>query len=173
MTSFSLSDDRIQLLAEWVMKIEEFYSQYYDRWCPMDIEWGYDGKDLYILQARPETVYSQKKDNIYTEYFTGKISNKYILSGIAIGDSIASGPVKKFDSIHEINDENFVQGDILVTEITDPDWEPIMKRAGAIITNRGGRTCHAAIVARELGVVSIVGTINANSILQNNLIYKK
>ena len=164
---FSLSENNIKKLAKWVLSIEEFYSNYYKRWCPMDVEWGFDGEELYILQARPETVYSRKNNNLYTQYKTGKITNKFILSGIAIGDTISCGNVKLFNSIDEITNENFNDGDILVTEITDPDWEPIMKRAGAIVTNKGGRTCHAAIVARELGVVSIVGTINATKILND------
>ena len=163
---FSLSENNIKKLAKWVLSIEEFYSNYYKRWCPMDVEWGFDGEELYILQARPETVYSRKNNSLYTQYKTGKIKNKFILSGIA-KVILFHGTVKLFNSIDEITNDNFKDGDILVTEITDPDWEPIMKRAGAIVTNKGGRTCHAAIVARELGVVSIVGTINATKILND------
>lgn len=160
---FSLDENLIELLGKWVLIIEKFYNT------PMDIEWGYDGCDLYILQARPETVYSRKDNSKFMQYKTGKIENKLLLNGIAIGDGIGSGKVKKFSCIDEITNENFMKGDILVTDITDPDWEPIMKKAGAIITNKGGRTCHAAIVARELGVTTVVGTINATKVLENDI----
>jgi pyruvate,water dikinase len=165
---YSLDEENIEKLSNWVLKIEQLYSKLYGIYCPMDIEWGFDGSELYILQARPETVYSRKDNSKFTQYKTGKIVNKLLLSGIAIGDGIGFGKVKKFNNIDEITNENFLEGDILVTEITDPDWEPIMKKAGAIITNKGGRTCHAAIVARELGVVTVVGTVNATKILEEN-----
>lgn len=167
--NYSLNDNIIIKLGYWILKIEQLYNKLYNKECPMDIEWGYDGEELYILQARPETVYSNKNNNIYCQYKTdNNIKNTLLLSGIAIGDGISYGNVKKFNNIEEINETNFKQGDILVTDITDPDWEPIMKKAGAIITNKGGRTCHAAIVARELGVVTIVGTINATKLLNEN-----
>ena len=166
---FSLSDNIIHQLSNWVIQLEKFYSQLYNKYCPVDVEWGYDGNDLYILQCRPETVNSNKNSNIFTQYKTINLNqNKLICNGIAIGDGIQSGIVKKFNSIEEITNDNFHKGDILVTTITDPDWEPIMKKAGAIITNKGGRTCHAAIVARELGVVTIVGTVNATELLHQN-----
>lgn len=168
--SFSLNDENIELLSKWVLKIEDFYTKLNKKNTPIDIEWAFDGEKLYILQARPETVYSQKDTSKFIQYKTGNIKNKKIISGIAIGDNIATGTVKKFNSINEITNDNFKSGDILVTNITDPDWEPIMKKAGAIITNKGGRTCHAAIVARELGVVTIVGTINATEKLEENAI---
>ena len=167
---FSLDENNIKLLSQWVLRIENLYTKLNGKDCPMDIEWGYDGNQLYILQARPETVYSRKDNSKFTQYITGKIENEKIISGIAIGDKIGIGPVKKFDSIDDVTNDNFKKGDVLVTDITDPDWEPIMKKASAIITNKGGRTCHAAIVARELGVVSIVGTINATDKLKDNTI---
>ena len=168
--NFSLDEDNIILLSKWILRIEDLYSNIYKRDCPMDIEWGFDGNDLYILQARPETVYSRKENNKFTQYKTKKLNNKILASGTAIGDSIGIGYVKNFDTIDQVTNDNFKKGDVLVTDITDPDWEPIMKRASAIITNKGGRTCHAAIVARELGVVTIVGTIDATSKLKDGIL---
>ena len=165
-----INDVKILQLSKWIMKIEEYYSKKLNRWCPMDIEWGIDGltNELFILQARPETIYSRKTDNSLVEYkMNNKQEKKLILSGIAIGDSISTGKVKKINNINDISND-FKKGDILVTEITDPDWEPIMKKASAIITNKGGRTCHAAIVARELGVTAVVGTINCTEILKDD-----
>ncbi len=135
----------------------------------MDIEWAKDGQDgeLYIVQARPETVQSRKMgDNSFEQYSLKEgIEPKILLSGKAIGEKIGSGRVKIIHSPHE--GENFAAGDVLVADITDPDWEPIMKKASAVITNRGGRTCHAAIVAREIGVPAIVGTVNATELLND------
>jgi pyruvate, water dikinase len=169
---FSLSQEQILQLAEWSMIIENHYSKINNKWCPMDIEWGIDGNDnkLYILQARPETVYSRMDRLKLKEYQIKKNQpNKKVLTGIAIGDSIGYGKVKLIESIDDITLEKpFNQGDILVTKITDPDWEPIMKKASAIVTDKGGRTCHAAIVARELGVTAIVGSLNATQILKND-----
>ena len=172
MKVFSLSQDQILQLAKWSMQIEQHYSKINNKWCPMDIEWGIDGNDnqLYILQARPETVYSRMDRLKLKEYQIKKNqSNKKVLTGIAIGDSISYGKVKLVESIDDITQENpFNQGDILVTKITDPDWEPIMKKASAIVTDKGGRTCHAAIVARELGVTAIVGSLNATQVLKDD-----
>lgn len=169
---FSLSQQQILQLTEWSMIIENHYSKINNKWCPMDIEWGVDGNDnkLYILQARPETVYSRMDRLKLKEYQIKKNQpNKKILTGIAIGDSIGYGKVKLVESIDNITQDNpFNQGDILVTKITDPDWEPIMKKASAIVTDKGGRTCHAAIVARELGVTAIVGSLNATQLLKND-----
>ena len=169
---FSLSQEQILQLAEWSMIIENHYSKINNKWCPMDIEWSIDGNDnkLYILQARPETVYSRMDRLKLKEYQIKKNQpNKKVLTGIAIGDSIGYGKVKLIESIDDITLEKpFNQGDILVTKITDPDWEPIMKKASAIVTDKGGRTCHAAIVARELGVTAIVGSLNATQILKND-----
>lgn len=168
--TFSLPDEYINLLGKWVLAIEEHYSSKTNKACPVDVEWAIDGKEnkLYILQARPETIHSKKVDNAnLIHYKINKDSNTTcMLTGIAIGDKISSGKVKILKSIDEYN--IFNDGDILVTEITTPDWEPILKKAGGIITNKGGRTCHAAIVARELGVNAIVGTLNATEILIAN-----
>lgn len=170
---FCLKDETALELAGWVMKIEEYYSRIKDKWTPMDVEWAIDGlsKELFIVQARPETIHSQKELGEISGY---KIADenrgdKVILEGIAVGDKIASGKVNILFSMDKrvIEGHEFRAGDILVTEMTDPDWEPIMKIASAIVTNKGGRTCHAAIVARELGVPAIVGCGNATELLQD------
>ena len=164
-----LNDVQILLLSKWVVKIEEYYSNIFNRWCPMDIEWAVDGltNKLYILQARPETIYSRKTETEIIEYKMNKnVKKDLILSGIAIGDTIGTGKVNILESIDDMY--KFNEGDVLVTEITDPDWEPIMKKASAIVTNKGGRTCHAAIVARELGVTAVVGTINGTEKLKQD-----
>lgn len=168
---FCMNDVKILQLSKWVIEIEKYYSNKYNKWCPMDIEWGIDGlsDELFILQARPETIHSRKTDTELVEYkMIHNQEKKLVLTGIAIGDSISTGKVRKMKSIDDISND-FQQGDILVTEITDPDWEPIMKKASAIITNKGGRTCHAAIVARELGVTSVVGTINCTELLEDGM----
>jgi len=157
---FSISDEDVESLAKQALIIEKHYGR------PMDIEWAKDGDDqnLYIVQARPETVASQADANVKISYKLN--GNSTILAeGRAIGQRIASGKVRKVLSIDEMD---IVQdGDILVTDMTDPDWEPVMKRASAIVTNRGGRTCHAAIIARELGVAAIVGCGNATELLED------
>lgn len=170
---FCISDEIALKLSEWVLLIENHYSNLKGSWCPMDIEWAVDGisAELFIVQARPETVHSLKENGKITEYIIKDKSReeKIILKGIAVGDKIAGGKVHiikdlKAGQIHLID---FTKGDILVTDMTDPDWEPIMKHAAAIITNKGGRTCHAAIVAREMGVPAIVGCQNATQLLNN------
>ena len=168
---FCLNDVKILQLSKWVMDIEKYYSQKYNKWCPMDIEWGIDGltDELFILQARPETIHSRKTTTELVEYkMVQQQKKEIVVSGIAIGDAISTGKVHKMASIEDISND-FHEGDILVTEITDPDWEPIMKKASAIITNKGGRTCHAAIVARELGVTAIVGTVNGTELLEDGM----
>lgn len=166
---FSINDDEIAVLAKYAMIIEEHYTAKAGEYRPMDIEWAKDGLsgEIFIVQARPETVQSQKLfDNTLEQYrLKDESAGKILLSGKAIGEKIGSGKVKIIRSPHEI--ERFNEGEILVADITDPDWEPIMKKASAVITNRGGRTCHAAIVAREIGVPAIVGTINATEILHD------
>lgn len=170
---FCLTDDEILQLADWVIKIEEYYSNKYDKWTPMDVEWAKDGElnELFIVQARPETIHSRKDHSKITVYkITEPIEErqeKVLTSGIAVGDKVAVGKVKLMHSLEDAKD--FKEGDILVTDMTDPDWEPIMKKAGAIVTNRGGRTCHAAIVARELGVPAVVGTGNATDVLKDGM----
>ena len=169
--NFSIDDVKVLQLATWVMKLEEYYSQKYERWCPVDVEWAIDGlsNELYVVQTRPETVYSNKSKNILTTYSFKNKKRTPILEGVAVGDKIANGKAKILQSIDSrLNNVEFLPGDVLVTEITDPDWEPIMKIASAIITEKGGRTCHAAIVARELGVPAIVGVNNACEELTNH-----
>ncbi len=170
---FCISDEMALQLSKWILLIEEHYSAKKGAWCPMDIEWAVDGisGELFIVQARPETVHSRKKTGMITEYSISDKNRdeKVILKGIAVGDKIAGGKVHILKDLKagEIHLADFQKGDILVTDMTDPDWEPIMKHAAAIITNKGGRTCHAAIVAREMGVPAIVGCGNATAILQN------
>lgn len=150
---YSLNDADVTELAKYALIIEEHYGR------PMDIEWGKDGGDgkLYILQARPETVMSQSEGKVEQRYkLRGDTSKNTVLAeGRAIGQKIGTGPVRLVSSITEM--ERVQPGDVLVTDMTDPNWEPVMKRASAIVTNRGGRTCHAAIIARELGIPAVVG----------------
>jgi pyruvate,water dikinase len=172
---FCLRDDGIMKLSKWVVLIEEYYTKIKGKWTPMDVEWALDGlsKDLFIVQARPETIHSQKDHSKITEY---KIEDenrhtKLLTKGIAVGDKIGSGKATILYSLDKRVSEGheFVAGSVLVTDMTDPDWEPIMKKASAIITNKGGRTCHAAIVARELGVPAIVGCGNATEMIKEGL----
>ncbi|MBR9703159.1 phosphoenolpyruvate synthase, partial [Candidatus Woesearchaeota archaeon] len=154
---FCISDDEVLQLAKWAAIIEDHYSEKRKTYTPMDMEWAKDGEsnDLFIVQARPETVHSQQDKNKY-EKFSLKQEGKVLVTGNSVGKKIGVGHVhviKEVKSIHE-----FVAGEVLVTEMTDPDWEPIMKKASAIVTNRGGRTCHAAIISRELGIPCLVGT---------------
>ncbi|MGB4674138.1 MAG: phosphoenolpyruvate synthase [Azovibrio sp.] len=156
---FSINDAEVEELARYAMIIEQHYQR------PMDIEWGKDGVDgkLYILQARPETVKSQEEGPNRLEKFKIKSFSKVLASGRAIGQKIGVGPVR---IVHDPREMDKVQpGDVLVADMTDPNWEPVMKRAAAIVTNRGGRTCHAAIIARELGVPAIVGCGDATETL--------
>ncbi|HLS17907.1 MAG TPA: phosphoenolpyruvate synthase [Paenalcaligenes sp.] len=158
---YSLSDSEVIELANYAAIIEKHYQR------PMDIEWGRDGVDgkLYILQARPETVMSQKKANDVQERYRLKATGEILVTGRAIGQKIGSGNVR---IVGDASEMHLVQaGDILVTDMTDPNWEPVMKMAGAIVTNRGGRTCHAAIIARELGIPAVVGCGNATDVLEN------
>ena len=156
---FCISDEDIIELAKYAVTIESHYK------CPMDIEWGKNGIDgkIYILQARPETVKSQSKNIIET--FKLKETGKAIVAGRAVTQKIGIGPVK---IVNDPADMHLVEpGDILVADMTDPNWEPVMKRASALVTNRGGRTCHAAIIARELGIPAIVGSVNATELLKD------
>lgn len=166
---FSITDDEVALLAKYAMIIEDHYTRKAGEYRPMDIEWAKDGVtgELYIVQARPETVQSRKlSDNILEQYrIKEDVQKKALLSGKAIGEKIGSGKAKIIRSVRE--SERFLEGEVLVADITDPDWEPMMKKASAVITNRGGRTCHAAIVAREIGVPTIVGTGNATEVLHD------
>lgn len=164
--SYSLSDDEILKLAGWCVKIEKYFSEKYGHYQPMDIEWARDGKlnKLFIIQARPETVHSSQTENVFTEYKLDE-EGEVLVKGIAVGTKIATGVAKVLDKTEDIG--KIQTGDVLVTRITDPDWEPIMKIASAIITNEGGRTSHAAIVSRELGIPCIVGTGSATEILKD------
>lgn len=157
---FCLTDEEALKLAEWAVEVEEHYSSKYGKWTPMDLEWAKDGRtqELFIVQARPETVQSQKNRNIIEEYSleqTGKILAK----GKSVGSKIAQGKAHIIEDVKDI--AQFKAGEILVTDMTDPDWVPIMRIASAIVTNRGGRTSHAAIVSREIGLPCIVGTNTA------------
>ncbi len=157
---YSLGDADVAELAGYALTIEQHYGR------AMDIEWGKDGVDgkLYILQARPETVKSQRAGKVEQRYKL-KGSSAVLAEGRAIGQKIGTGPVR---IVHSIKDMDQVQaGDVLVTDMTDPNWEPVMKRASAIVTNRGGRTCHAAIIARELGIPAVVGCGNATEVLKD------
>ncbi|MDO9478964.1 MAG: phosphoenolpyruvate synthase, partial [Hydrogenophaga sp.] len=157
---YSLTDADVEQLAHYAMVIEQHYGR------PMDIEWGKDGTDgqLYILQARPETVKSQSAGKTEVRY---KLKGKgaVLASGRAIGQKVGTGPVRLVSHISEM--DKVQPGDVLVTDMTDPNWEPVMKRASAIVTNRGGRTCHAAIIARELGIPAVVGCGNATESLKD------
>ncbi|WP_369163233.1 phosphoenolpyruvate synthase [Candidatus Thiodiazotropha sp. LNASS1] len=159
---FSLTDEQVESLAQMAITIEKHYQR------PMDIEWGLDGSDgqLYILQARPETVESRVNAST-VERFKLEEKGKVLAQGRAIGQRIGVGVAK---IIHDASEMAKVEpGDVLITDMTDPDWEPVMKRASAIVTNRGGRTCHAAIIARELGIPAVVGCNNATETLQEGL----
>ena len=184
---FALTDDEILQLAQWACLIEDHYSQVHNTYTPMDIEWAKDGitNELFVVQARPETVQSQKGQHILKSYRLSGIGEwgvgsgeKFahtstpnlhsplpLITGRAIGEAISQGKAHLIVNSNKI--EQFKAGEVLVTDRTDPDWEPIMKKASAIITNQGGRTCHAAIIARELGVPAIVGCGNATEILKN------
>jgi len=162
---FTLTDEEVLQLAKWAVLIEDHYSKKARKWLPQDIEWAKDGKtdEIFIVQSRPETVHAPKEIKTYTQYIL-KERGKSILEGGAIGSKITSGKVKIILDVSKIRE--FKAGEILVTKMTDPDWEPIMKIAKGIITEEGGRTCHGAIVSRELGIPCIVGAKNATSILK-------
>ncbi len=162
---FCITEDEILQLARWTTIIEDHYSRKAGYFKPMDIEWGKDGNtgQLFILQARPETVQSQRDKNVLETYELLETKTP-LVTGTAVGSKIGAGPVNIIHSVSEIKD--FKAGQVLVTDMTDPDWEPIMKIAAAIITNKGGRTCHAAIVSRELGVPCIVGTADGTEKLE-------
>ncbi|OWT80013.1 MULTISPECIES: phosphoenolpyruvate synthase [unclassified Achromobacter] len=157
---YSLTDEEVIELARYAVIIEKHYKR------PMDIEWGRDGVDgkIYILQARPETVKSQQSTADVQQRYRLKATGKVLVTGRAIGQKIGSGPVRIVADVSEM--DKVQAGDVLVTDMTDPNWEPVMKRASAIVTNRGGRTCHAAIIARELGIPAVVGCATATDDLK-------
>jgi pyruvate,water dikinase len=162
----SLSDDEVLTLARWGCLIEEHYSNKAGRPMPMDIEWAKDGGtgEIFILQARPETVHAIARKATLETYRLQK-RGRVLLEGKSVGEKIGAGPVRVIRSVEELRE--FQPGDVLVADMTDPDWEPTMKMAAAIVTNRGGRTCHAAIVSREIGVPCVVGTEKATALLHN------
>ncbi|MBI2575647.1 phosphoenolpyruvate synthase [Candidatus Woesearchaeota archaeon] len=159
--SFVLTSEEVLTLARWACSIEQYYRM------PMDIEWAKDGLTghLYIVQARPETIQSQKNPHILEE-FRLLDRGKILAKGRSVGSKIGQGRVQVIRSAHEMG--SFKDGNVLVTDMTDPDWEPIIKIASAIVTNKGGKTCHAAIISRELGIPCVVGTLNATEALRNN-----
>ena len=171
---FCISDLNLIKLGRWCIEIEEYYSQKYGKWTPVDIEWAYDGllEELFIVQARPETVISNREKNVLETYkLLDKTNNPILTKGVAVGDKVSTGKVKIIYSLEDRDgskgEDFFEEGDILVTDITTPDWENLMQKAGGIITNKGGRVCHAAIIAREFGIPTIVGTGNCTEVLKN------
>ncbi len=164
---FSLTDKEVLTLAKWGIIIEKHYSKRAGKWMPQDIEWAKDGKtgELYIVQSRPETIHSAKKAGVSHLEYNLETKKKPILTGTAIGEKIGVGNVSIVEKISQMG--NFKKGDVLVTKMTDPDWVPIMRIASAIITDEGGRTCHSAIVSRELGIPAVVGTEKGTKVLKN------
>jgi len=161
---FSLSDDDVLVLARWALEVERHYSKKNGRDTPMDLEWAKDGRtgELFVVQARPETVHSRRKTTELHVY-TLRERSRALATGLAVGEGIASGAARVIHDVALI--DRFRPGEVLVTDTTDPDWEPIMKIASAIVTDRGGRTSHASIVARELGIPAVVGAGNATAVL--------
>ncbi|HDO35028.1 MAG TPA: phosphoenolpyruvate synthase [Nitrospirae bacterium] len=162
---FCISDEEVMVLADYAIKVENHYSKKAGFYKPMDMEWAKDGFDghLYMVQARPETVESQKKGNILKIYHL-KARSRILTQGRAVGTKIGAGRAHIISDVQHLSE--FQPGEVLVTDTTTPDWEPIMKTAAAIVTNRGGRTCHAAIVSRELGIPAIVGTDNGTEVIE-------
>lgn len=164
--NFSLTNAQVTLLGRIVMRLEESYSKMFEKQIGIDVEWAIDGTDqqIYIIQTRPETIHSNNDVLELSKYVLNEKGN-VLITGVSVGDKISTGKVKILKSINEF--ELFEKGDILVTDMTTPDWEPLMKISSGIITNKGGRTCHAAIVARELALNAIVGTGNVTQVLNN------
>ncbi|MEA3417955.1 MAG: phosphoenolpyruvate synthase [Campylobacterota bacterium] len=165
-SQFCITDEEVMVLADYAIKVEKHYSQQAGYPKPMDMEWAKDGLEgeLYIVQARPETVESRQKENLLKMYRLQE-KGRQLVSGRAVGTKIGQGKVRIIDNVSKLKE--FKPGEVLVADITSPDWEPVMKTASALVTNRGGRTCHAAIVSRELGIPAIVGTDNATEVLKN------
>lgn len=163
---FSISDEDVMILADYAIKVEKHYSKHQGRYKPMDMEWAKDGIDgqIYMVQARPETIESQKLGNVL-KMFHLKNRSPILARGQAVGTHIGAGKVRAINDVKNLSD--FKAGEVLVTDTTTPDWEPVMKIAAAIVTNHGGRTCHAAIVSRELGIPAIVGTNDGSQIMSD------
>ena len=163
--NYSITNNNAIVLARTVLLLEDEYCKLFDKKIGVDIEWAIDGKDkkIYILQTRPETIHSNSEILSVSKYILDEKSEQ-LITGVAVGEKISSGNIKILQSLDE--EEFFEEGDILVTDMTTPDWEPIMKKSAGIITNKGGRTCHAAIVAREMGLNAVVGTSNCTEILK-------
>lgn len=172
---FCLTDEQVLQLAQWVVDIENYYTKRNGRWTPVDVEWAYDGlsEELFIVQARPETVHANQSPDSLTEFNIADDNRheRILLDGVAVGDRIGSGDVNVIHTLDgrdgSADEADFEDGQVLVTEMTDPDWEPLIKKASAIVTNKGGRTCHAAIVAREMGIPAIVGSEIATKTLKD------
>lgn len=164
--AYCLSDAEVLKLADFAIKIENYYSKQADTHRPMDIEWAKDGLsgELFVVQARPETVVSQKKGGLLKRYTLAEDRPEPIVKGRAVGSRVASGQARVIDSVEFLHE--FQEGEVLVADMTTPDWEPVMKKAAALVTNRGGRTCHAAIIARELGIPAVVGTQQATEVIE-------
>ncbi|OFZ35193.1 MAG: phosphoenolpyruvate synthase, partial [Bdellovibrionales bacterium GWC1_52_8] len=162
----AITDDEILLLSNWACLVEAHYTKRAGHPVPVDMEWAKDGRtgELFIVQARPETIHAQKKTPDFLEIYDLKEKPKPLLTGRSVGEKIAHGRARVIHNIQELG--RLRPGEILVTDKTDPDWEPVMKLAGGVITNRGGRTCHAAIVSRELGLAAVVGTERGTELLQ-------
>ncbi len=166
---YCITDEEVLLLAEYAIKIETYYSQKAKVNRPMDIEWAKDGRtgELFVVQARPETVVSQKKGGFLKQYTLEENRPEPLVTGRAVGNRVASGKAHVITSVEFLHE--FQEGDVLVADMTTPDWEPIMKKASALVTNRGGRTCHAAIIARELGIPAVVGTERATELIEHGV----
>ncbi|MGM0542120.1 MAG: phosphoenolpyruvate synthase [Pseudomonadota bacterium] len=167
--SFCISDEDVMKLTEYAIKIEDYYSELAKVNRPMDIEWAKDGEtgQIFVVQARPETVVSQKKGGFLKQYTLEENRPEPLVRGRAVGSRVASGKARLIESAEFLHE--FKEGEVLVADMTTPDWEPIMKKASALITNRGGRTCHAAIIARELGIPAVVGTERATDLIENGM----
>ena len=165
--NYSMSNSQMVSLGRYLLQLEKSYSKLFDKSIGVDVEWAIDGTDhnIYIIQTRPETIHSNETENLEIKNFILDEKSDILLTGVAVGDRISSGKVKVLKDIHD--SKHFNKGDILVTEMTTPDWEPIMKISSGIITDKGGRTCHAAIVARELGLNAVVGCSTATQVFEN------
>ena len=165
--NYSMSNSQMITLGRYLLQLEKSYSKLFNKEIGVDVEWAIDGIDhnIYIIQTRPETVHSNDSDTLNIQNYVLEERSDVLIKGVAVGDKISSGKIKLLKDIHDC--DNFNEGDILVTEMTTPDWEPIMKISSGIITDKGGRTCHAAIVARELGLNAVVGCGNATSKLKD------